>query len=105
MSRRDSSTDALGDTVAGLILVTILVLVLLVLTVLWITLTELWRIYRARGGFEPQTTSSQTARVLWVALVGFAVLVLGAALVAGSAAVIFAAWAFLGLVVVVIWAD
>jgi hypothetical protein len=77
MGRRSSNssweTELIGTT-AGIALVALVVVMVVIVTLLYLTATEIFKIYRSRA-----TGSSQTSRYLWGALACF----LGVLLLAG----------------------
>lgn len=99
-------TDASSESV-GIILAIITTIAAILLTLLIILLKDLWRIYQTHAQLDP---NSPTARLLWIALAGFAGIIAvctALAVFAGAAAfaVPVAAWSFLVFVVVVEVAD
>ncbi len=99
MSRRyryaDMWEDELFNSVVGVALLVMLVVAGIILTLLYLTVTELFRIYRARA-----TDASQTSRHLWTALACLLGVFLLAGLYAGLTqdgvtSLIIVSWSFL----------
>ncbi len=98
MARRNDWEAHLASSIVGIAAMALLIAVVVVATLLWLTVTELYRIYRSRA-----TGATQTARFLWGALAGL----LGIFLIAGLAVVmtnsgetglIIASWGFFAYV-------
>jgi hypothetical protein len=98
MARRNDWEANLASSIVGIAAIALLIAIVVVATLVWLTVTELYRIYRSRA-----TGASQTARYLWGALVGlvgvFLVAGLSAAMTnSGTTGLIIASWGFFAYV-------
>ena len=96
MSRHSSSWEAdMAEGIVGMVLVLTVIIIGIVLTLLYLTVTELWRIYTAHA-----SKGTTTAQNLWRALAGLLgawvlAVVVAVATANGILGLLLAAWSFL----------